>query len=929
MSDILEAANRACLEKQWLVAKKILQSMFAKNTSRDERYVACLKLNDVCEALGQNNEGFHYMELSHTIDSERVEGLYVLIRHYACVGNPEKALAYYKQIQEYYEHRYWDDTTIQTRLEFNKSIYELYLPYYMIIVTSRLGLHTQGLKMFEIVFQQKWMETTDFYIGNLIYNFQFFCDKIPKPNEVFITHMISYFNTMSDHDFKLDRDLAKRYICAFNPSRIHEVKTLKEQKFSKEECKKCKNILIYTGFSNTPWNHTTMTENGTGGTETCIAKLATQFPSDYRIYVTGGVKDETKENVSYVGFSKLNNLLETTPFQIVIISRYIAFLEDYEFSTDTLYVWIHDTVLLGHAFGRTCDVTQILYKWNYRIDSFVCLTEWHKTNILQLYPTIRDKIKIIPNGIESSVFQANLTKVKNRFVFTSRPERGYKRLLELWSDICSVLPGAELKLATYVKYPATKEEEEQFHIIQKISSIEWLGCLNSKQLYDLIGTAEYWLYPTDFCETFCITGIEMLRSEVICFYYPIAALQNTVGEYGIPLNHGTELETIVAVANNTEHKERIKERGLSYAKTFDWPVVYKRWVSELNLPSQTKNILIWTGFDYSTWNYTTMIEKGLGGAETCVINIARQFPSDYKVYISGSVKAETVGNITFVDYQKLPTLLRDTHFYATIVSRYIGFLEDYTISTDKLFVWIHEDHILPWAWGRAIDVHEVLKKHNSRIHNYICLSEWHKNEIRAKYPYIADKLTILPNGIRNSLFPTGVVKKPNRFVFTSTPERGYTKLLELFGEILKRIPDAELKLATYVAFPRNEHEKELMKQIEANPKIEFVGCLKPTALYDLLWSAEYWLYPLVQTEAFCITGIEMLRSQVVCFYYPIAALVTTVGDYGIPLGRGTEVDTIVAVAKDTERKERMKARGLAYAKTFDWAFVYNRWSELL
>ena len=577
---VSESIKHYLLPFSKIKTRELLETILASDASRDEKYISAYKLFQMFKKENNIEKAKHYIDIALSLDCERVECVYEWIMHCVCSGNNSEAMTYYKTIQDYYEHRYCEDTTIQTRLEFNKSIYDLLLPYYMIIGTSRTGDYAIGATMFEIVFKQKWMETTDFYIGNLIYNFQFFCNKIPKPNEPFLTHMISYFNTMSEHDFKVDTELAKRYICAFNPSRIHEVKVLKEQKFSKEECKKCKNILIYTGFSQTPWNYTTMMEKGAGGAETCVAKLAKQFPSDYRVYIAGGVKDEIKDNVVYISFSKLADLLQSTPFQTVIISRYIAFLEDYEFSTDKLYIWIHDLSVLGFAWGREIDAPTIMNKWDFRIDKYICLTEWHKQHIIQNFPQIRDKIHVIPNGIESSVFPIQSQKVKNRFVFTSRPERGYTRILELWGDIEKRLPGAELKLATYVNYPRNADEEKQLQVIQNTPSIEWLGCLNSRQLYDLIGTAEYWLYPTNFCETFCITAIEMLRSEVICLYYPVAALQNTVGDYGIPLSRGTEVDTIIAVSKDTEMKERMKLRGFEYANTFDWAFVYNRW-SEL------------------------------------------------------------------------------------------------------------------------------------------------------------------------------------------------------------------------------------------------------------------------------------------------------------------------------------------------------------
>ena len=60
-----------------------------------------------------------------------------------------------------------------------------------------------------------------------------------------------------------------------------------------------------------------------------------------------------------------------------------------------------------------------------------------------------------------------------------------------------------------------------------------MGKLDKDKLYELMSSAEYWLYPTSFPETSCITAMEMLKSEVICLYYPVAGLNNTLGDYGI------------------------------------------------------------------------------------------------------------------------------------------------------------------------------------------------------------------------------------------------------------------------------------------------------------------------------------------------------------------------------------------------------------
>ena len=95
-----------------------------------------------------------------------------------------------------------------------------------------------------------------------------------------------------------------------------------------------------------------------------------------------------------------------------------------------------------------------------------------------------------------------------------------------------------------------------------------------------MSVSEYWLYTTNFCETSCITAMEMLMSEVICLYYPLAGLCYTLGDYGIKINIGNEIDTILNLTPN--QKEYIKKRGKEYAINCDWDLRSKDWIKIIN-----------------------------------------------------------------------------------------------------------------------------------------------------------------------------------------------------------------------------------------------------------------------------------------------------------------------------------------------------------
>jgi glycosyltransferase involved in cell wall biosynthesis len=576
MSISFESAIKCIEEQKWEEACTAFSAILDSDESNDNKYISCIKLFESYKQLNNIEKGISYLIQSHHYDHNRVEGIYHLIMHYVSHGQPHIALGFYRWIQQTYEQ-----DTINDLLDYDQSIYLFYLPYYMIIVSEQTKHYEIGIKMYDIIFQKKYSSVPTFYIGCLLHNFRFFIDHIPKPNPNFTDHFIQYLNMIHSTTLKIDDTQSiKQYINSLDPSKIDSVKVLSEP-YIREQCKQSKKILFYCGFSSSPWNHTTMMNHGVGGSETCVAKLAMQFPNNYEIFVCGGVASETVKNVTYVDFHRLPDLLKTNQFYAVIVSRYIGFLEDYTFSTYKLLIWIHDLDFIPYAWGRNVVKSDVLQKWNSQIDHYVCLTEWHRKHMESYYPFISDKTIILSNGITSSLFTPQSEKKKNRFVFTSCPERGYTRVLELWPEITKQLPDAELKLATYVKYPRNDEEIEQMKYIKSCPNIEFLGCLKPSELYALMASSEYWFYPTGFHETFCITAVEMLHSNVICLYYPVAALQNTVGEYGISISHGSDLDAIISIASDPERKQKMMERGLAYAQSFDWPSVYQKWSTVL------------------------------------------------------------------------------------------------------------------------------------------------------------------------------------------------------------------------------------------------------------------------------------------------------------------------------------------------------------
>lgn len=547
-----------------------------------EKYMCCLYLFNEYNTIGEKEKALYYLVESIKYDTERMECIYYLVNHYGLCGLNNLAYAYYGLIKDFYENKYLQ-SNINGKLFVEPDKANFYLPYYMIIVADKVKEFIPEatntiIKMFVIIFTKKHPINDYFFIGNLLYNLQFFIDCCVSSNG-FITLFQNYILFLED---SININLYNyQFLKQFEKYGI-KFKCFQQitNNFSYEECKNSKTILFYAGFANLPWNYTYSVNNALGGSETAVVNLASSFPKDFQIYIGGAVSEETVGNITYINLDNLRNLVKIIPFHTVIVSRYIAFYEMFpETSFYQSFIWGHDIEL--KPYGCNLDVNSILNKWNAKINGCVCQTEWHKNLFAKQYPQIKDKIVTINNGILTDKFIYEPIKFINRFIYTSCAERGLERLLELWPQIIKELPDAELYIASYNKFPQNDFEIQLDNIIKRYDSIKHFGTLNRDKLYELMSSAEFWLYPTNFNETSCITSMEMLMSEVVCLYYPVAGLVNTLGEYGIKIQRNNEINTILSLS--TKQKNDIRRKGKEYALQCSWNNRAQEWCNLLNI----------------------------------------------------------------------------------------------------------------------------------------------------------------------------------------------------------------------------------------------------------------------------------------------------------------------------------------------------------
>jgi len=156
-----------------------------------EKYVACYEIYNHYEHLKRGIEGLSYLVESYKYDKTRIEGVYRLIQYYCIQGSADIAYMYYTLIQDFFENKY-DPAKLGDKLFAKKAEYEFYLPYYMIIVGERTKHYSTCIKMYETIFNYKYVGT-QWWMNNLIHNLQFCIPYLPQ-DPVFLKKLVDYID---------------------------------------------------------------------------------------------------------------------------------------------------------------------------------------------------------------------------------------------------------------------------------------------------------------------------------------------------------------------------------------------------------------------------------------------------------------------------------------------------------------------------------------------------------------------------------------------------------------------------------------------------------------------------------------------------------------------------------------------------------------
>ena len=357
-----------------------------------------------------------------------------------------------------------------------------------------------------------------------------------------------------------------------------------------------KSICFYTSPIPETWHPLTIKEEGSGGAEICVIELAHRFAADGWRTVVFGTPGKHKGVYDGVEYWESQDFLPDEPFSVFISSRSTLPFE-VDINAKLKMLWMHDV-----------NIGESLFKYKDIPDKIIGLTNWHTEHMSKLYGIKKNKFDVVPNGINLERFKKDRSNDPSgdpKFIWSSSPDRGLDTIVSLWPVIRNEFPSAEIHIfygwEMIDKIVNLTRQSGQVHWLENfkagiINSIHNMGGeeagiyshgrVNQEELAKNMYKANFWGYPTQFMETFCITAIENQAAGVIPITSNLAALKETVAFKdllieGWPQNVDYQNRWLGLLYSlleaRDEDRQQLRHIGREHALQYSWEEAYSKW----------------------------------------------------------------------------------------------------------------------------------------------------------------------------------------------------------------------------------------------------------------------------------------------------------------------------------------------------------------
>jgi len=329
------------------------------------------------------------------------------------------------------------------------------------------------------------------------------------------------------------------------------------------------------------------------------------------------------------------------------------------------------------------------------------------------------------------------------------------------------------------------------------------------------------------------------------------------------------------------------------------------------------------------WNGNS---QDLSGCGTSAVFLAEELQHNgYKVVVCCDTKDRVIcRDIEYIRLSDYEPFLREYFVEHLIVLRCSIGVRYYS-NIKNVYIWCQDQSVILPPDGDRFDLSE------NKLKYVIALSEWHENYIKSITPsnfkYMIKHIgnSIVPERFELSNTPK---RKSMRFIYSSCPSRGLSRLIPLFKKIHKVYPQATLEI--FCDFDSKHVKKRtnaynLKQDVSRTEGITNHGRVNQEQLVKEMMSSDYWIYLTTFKETYCISALEAQAAGCICLYSPIGALPDVIGNRGISIDSDEDkevIDSITYLEDNSDIKEEMRKDSRKWALKQDYKDRAKKWIEL-
>lgn len=472
-------------------------------------------------------------------------------------------------------------------------------------------------------------------------------------------------------------------------------------------------------------------------------------------------------------------------------------------------------------------------------------------------------------------------------------------------------------------------------------NMEYIGVVNFEERAQLMSKARATFVPSLYNEPFGSTVIESLLCGTPVISTDWGAFTETI-QHGLVGYRCRTMEQFYWATKNIDNIKPINCRKYAvenysmdriskmYEEYFDSLLKLKIYgENAYYLPKPDRKELNWLNRYYpekiQDYNkkykkilvilvgYDIKIEIDINDNKNIVMKTAEEFSKEYNVFVFGNNTSNiNINEVEYLNSELFNEFQNKNDIDIIILSRYIFPFAEHEIKSNKIFLWVHDDHILPYYNSREIRNlgKGLLKNILHKINGIITLDEYKKNSIINYYNLDDNLISIIKNGIDIKLLNNNKEKIKNKFICTIENEYIISDTIEYFKKIKKEIKDSNFYIFSNINLLNDIRNYDFIHYFN-NEYLKFIEHLK---------DSEYWINLSRQYDY----SLESHYLKTIC----ISNNETNIKD-GIIIN-DIDINGIINKLKNLSDKEKNNIINNTYewAMNQTWDNRKNEWYEL-